>query len=132
MLHVLILRDEVCAACAGVLEELENLREEFPQLRVRERLLSDEPDLVGQLGVVATPAMVVNSQLAFQGTPELGMLRTYLRNAQAGLHDDPEAYPPEDERDPDNIGQEETGSMDPAWRGSGRRPSFGSSPGGRH
>jgi hypothetical protein len=132
MLHVVVLRDEDCPSCGELVSELESLRSEFPRMRIRERMLADEPELVELLGVVATPAMVVNNELAFQGHPDLGMVRTYLRNAEQGLHDDPEAYPPDDERDPANVGQEATGSMDPAWRGSGRRPSFGSNPGGRH
>lgn len=132
MLHVMVLRDEACPSCQELMQELQALKSDFPRLRVRERLLSDEPELVEALGVVATPAMVVNSELAFQGHPDLQMVRTYLRNAENGLHDDPEAYPPDDERDPANVGQEATGSMDPQWRGSGRRPGFGSNPGGRH
>lgn len=132
MLHVLVLRDEDCPSCQEVVEELEQLKSDFPRLRVRERTLGQEPELVESLGVVATPAMVVNNELAFQGHPDLQMLRTYLRNAEKGLHDDPDAYPPEDERDPANVGQEATGSQDPDWRGSGRRPGFGSNPGGRH
>lgn len=132
MLHVVVLRDEECPSCGELLQELEGLRAEFPRMRVRERMLADEPELADLLGIVATPAVVVNNELAFQGHPDLAMVRTYLRNAENGLHDDPEAYPPDDERDPANVGQEATGSMDPAWRGSGRRPSFGSNPGGRH
>jgi hypothetical protein len=99
---------------------------------VRERLITDEPELVRRLGVIAAPAIVVNGELAFQGQPEPERLSNYLRNVQDGLHDDPEAYPPDNERDPENVGQEATGSMDPEWRGSGRRPGFGSNPGGRH
>ncbi|MFN3650433.1 MAG: hypothetical protein ACK47B_12720 [Armatimonadota bacterium] len=132
MLHVLVLRDEECASCDEVREELDGLKSEFPEMRIRERVLDQEPELAGRLGVVATPAVVVNNQLAFQGHPERDFLVNYLRNVQAGLHDDPTAYPPDDERDPEARGQEATGSQDAAWRGSGRRPSFGSSPGGRH
>lgn len=94
--------------------------------------MEDEPELVQRLGVVAAPAIVVNGELAFQGRPEPGRISVYLRNVQDGLHDDPDAYPPADERDPENRGQEATGSMDPEWRGSGRQPGFGSNPGGRH
>ena len=132
MLHVMVLRDEDCPSCPELMRELEQLKAEFPRLLVRDKLLADEPELVDALGVVATPAMIVNNELAFQGHPDLAMVRTYLRNAENGLHDDPEAYAPDDERDPANVGQEATGSMDPQWRGSGRRPSFGSNPGGRH
>lgn len=132
MLHVLLLKDADCPSCDEVLNELRAMEEEFPEMRIRQRLLDQEPELATRLGVVATPAMVVNNQLAFQGHPERDQLRKYLRNEQAGLHSDPDAYPPDDERDPDNVGQEATGSMDTMWRGSGRRPGFGSSPGGRH
>jgi hypothetical protein len=124
MLHVLILRDEVCPSCAELRGELEALQSEFPHMQIGERLLTNEPEIVGELGIVATPALVVNSQLAFQGVPDLSMLRTYLRNAEAGLHDDPDSYPPEDERDPENVGQEALGSMDTVWRGSGRGGAF--------
>lgn len=133
MLHVVVLRDEDCPSCEELLNELESLKSDFPRLHIRERLLSDEPQLIQVLGVVATPAMVINQELAFQGHPDLKMVRTYLQNAEAGLHDDPDAYPPDDERDPANVGQEATGSMDPAHRGSGRRPSWGGGNiGGRH
>lgn len=132
MLHVLLLKDEDCTSCDEVREDLQGLQSEFPEMRVRERMLDQEPELASRLGVVATPAMVVNNELAFQGHPEPEQLRTYLRNVQAGLHDDHDAYPPDDERHPDNMGQEATGSADTTWRGSGRTPSFGSNPGGRH
>jgi hypothetical protein len=132
MLHVLMLHEEACLSCDEVMDELQSLQEEFPRMRIRRRLLEEEPELASRLGVVATPALVINDQLAFQGHPEPDALRTYLRNVEDGLHDDPEVYPPQDERHPDNQGQEATGSQDPAWRGSGRRPSFGSNPGGRH
>ena len=59
-------------------------------------------------------------------------MAVYLKNVEAGLHDDPEAYPPAAERHPENRGQEATGSMDPEWRGSGRRPPANSTHGGRH
>jgi hypothetical protein len=135
MLHVLILRDaEESASCDEVYQELLDAKAQFPEMRIRQRLLEEEPELAASLGVVAAPAVIVNDQLAFQGHPEYQHLWTYLKNVQAGLHDDPDAYPPDDERDPDAKGQEATGSMDPAWRGSGRRPSFGGSgaAGGRH
>jgi hypothetical protein len=133
MLHVLLLRDaDGCEACDEVRDELRTLAVQFPELRIRERRLDEEPALAATLGVVAAPAVVVNDQLAFQGHPERDALFTYLRNVREGLHDDPDAYPPENERDSENRGQEATGSMDPEWRGSGRRPSFGSSVGGRH
>jgi hypothetical protein len=133
MLHVLILRDaDECASCDEVVQELDGLKNEFPRMRVRERRLDQEEVLASRLGVVAAPAIVVNDQLAFQGHPDPGFLRTYLGNAEAGLHDDPDAYPPDDERHPDNQGQEATGSMDPEWRGSGRTPSHASTQGGRH
>jgi hypothetical protein len=132
MLHVLLLTDEDGTSCEDVMGSLRAVQEEFPELRMRQRTLEQEPELVTRLGVVATPALVINNQLAFQGHPERDQLRRYLRNEQAGLHADPEAYPPDDERDPENRGQEATGSADTRWRGSGRTPSFGSSPGGRH
>lgn len=132
MLHVLVLKEDGCASCEEVVQQLEGFKQRFPEMRIRERLLDDEAELATRLGVVAAPAVVVNDQLAFQGHPDDGFLETYFRNVQRGLHDDPYAYPPDDERDPEAQGQEATGSMDPAWRGSGRRPSFGSSPGGRH
>lgn len=132
MLLAMLLRNEECSSCDEVLQELQAMQEEFPDLRIRERLLDDEPELTGRLGVVAAPALVVNGELAFQGHPERDQLRTYLRNVQRGLHDDPDAYPPDDERVAANTGQEATGSMDTEWRGSGRRPGFGSNPGGRH
>ena len=132
MLHVLVLRDEACPSCGEVLEELRGLQEEFPKMRMRMRLLEEEPELAARLGVVATPAVIVNQELAFQGHPEPEFLRAYLKNVEQGLHDDPEVYPPQDERHPDNQGQEATGSMDPEWRGSGRTPAQNSTQGGRH
>jgi len=133
MLHVLVLRDAECGTCDEVLGELESLKSQFPELRIRQRLLDDEPGVAARLGVVATPAIVVNDQLAFQGHADREFLVTYLKNVREGRHDDPDAYPPEDERDPDAQGGDEAlGSMDPEWRGSGKRPSFGSHPGGRH
>jgi hypothetical protein len=133
MLHVLVLRDaDRCASCDEVVRQLEGLKGEFPRMRMRQRLLEEESEFAERLGVVAAPAIIVNDQLAFQGHPDHGFLQTYLRNVQHGLHDNPDAYPPDDERHPDNQGQEATGSMDPEFRGSGRRPGFGSNPGGRH
>src|SRR5688500_14866803 len=113
MLHVLILKDEDCASCDEVLQELERLKNQFPEMGIRQRRLEDEPELASTLGVVATPAVVINDQLAFQGHPDPQFLEAYLKNVQAGLHDDPYAYPPHDERDPEAQGQEATGSMDP-------------------
>jgi len=133
-MRVLVFQEENCPSCGEVLAELESLKDEFPHLHVRVRGLEQEPELTERLGIVATPAMVVNDQLAFQGVPEPEAVRTYFRNVEQGAHDDPEAYPPDDERHPDAKGQEATGSSDPEWRGSGRRPSFGSGSnvGGRH
>jgi len=132
MLHVLLLTDEDCTSSDDVMDSLRSAQEEFPELRIRQRKLDQEPELVTRLGVVATPALIINNQLAFQGHPEPDQLRRFLRNERAGLHADPEAYPPDDERDPENRGQEATGSSDTVWRGSGRTPSFGGSSGGRH
>lgn len=132
MLHVLLLTDEDCTSSDDVMDSLRSAQEEFPELRIRQRKLDQEPELVTRLGVVATPALIINNQLAFQGHPDRDQLRRFLLNEQAGLHADPEAYPPDDERDPENRGQEATGSSDTAWRGSGRTPSFGGSSGGRH
>jgi hypothetical protein len=132
MLHVLVLKDENCAACDEVMQQLDHLKSLYPKMHIRQRLLEEEPEVASRLGVVATPAMIVNGQLAFQGRPDPQFLRAYLNNVEQGLHDNPDAYPPDDERDAENQGQEATGSMDPAYRGSGRSPSFGSSPGGRH
>ena len=132
MIHVLVLKDGDRSACDEVMEQLRSAQEEIPEMRIRTRQLEDEPELAGRLGVVATPAIIVNNELAFQGQPDPDFLRTYLRNVRAGLHDDPEAYPPDDERDPENQGQEATGSMDPAFRGSGRVPASHSTQGGRH
>ena len=128
MLHVLLLRDAECGTCDQVSEELLALQQEFPQMRVRERLLDQEPVLATRLGVIASPALVVNDQLAFQGLPEPDALRTYFRNVLDGLHDDPEVYPPDDERAPENRGQEATGSSE----GGGLAPAGGSRSGGRH
>jgi hypothetical protein len=134
MIHVLLLRDENCQSCEEVMEELRALKEQFPEMRIRERLIDEEPEIAARMGVTATPAVVVNDQLAFQGHPDHPFLWAYFKNVREGRHDDPEVYPPEDERDPEARGQEATGSADPAWRGSGRRPSFGgrSHVGGRH
>ena len=128
MLHVVLLRDAECGTCDVVSEELLALQQEFPQMRIRERRLDQEPVLAGRLGVVASPALVVNDQLAFQGQPDPGALRTYLRNVLDGIHDDPEIYPPDDERAPENRGQENTGSRE----GGGLAPAGGSRSGGRH
>ena len=133
MLHVLVLRDaDECRSCDEVVQELEGMKAEFPKLRLRQRMFEDEPELVTRLGIVAAPGIVVNDQLAFQGHPEHGFLAAYFRNVEAGLHADPEAYAPDDERHPENRGQEATGSMDPEWRGSGRTPARGGTSGGRH
>src|SRR5438309_425417 len=107
MLHVLVLRDaDECRSCDEVVQELEGMKAEFPKLRLRQRMFEDEPELVTRLGIVAAPGIVVNDQLAFQGHPEHGFLAAYFRNVEAGLHADPEAYAPDDERHPDNKGQE--------------------------
>jgi thioredoxin-like negative regulator of GroEL len=120
MLHVLVLTVEGCATCQEMLADIRSAQADFPELKLRERMLDDEPELAQRLGVVGAPALVVNGNLAFQGRLDAEQIRTYLRNEQRGLHNDPDAYPPEDERDPENVGQESLGSMDPAWRGSGR------------
>jgi hypothetical protein len=132
MLHIVVLHEENCPSCDEVIAQLEGLKNEFPEIRVRRRLLDEEPELTGRLGVVATPAVIVNDQLAFQGQPQPDFLAAYLKNVRQGLHDDPDAYPPLNERHPDNQGQEATGSMDPEWRGSGRRPAGRGSHSGRH
>ncbi len=132
MLHVALFRDENCPCCDEALAELRSLEPEFPEMRIRVRQVEEEPELVHRLGIVATPAIVVNDQLAFQGHPGREALATYLRNVRQGLHRDPYAFPPPSERVPEARGEAPLGSMDPEWRGSGRRPAFGSHPGGRH
>ena len=132
MLRVTVLSDGDPASFEDVMEELEHLKSDFPELRVRQRQIEEEPELAGRLGVVASPAIVVNDQLAFHGHPDEGALKTYLDNVRAGLHDDPDVYPPDNERDPEAKGQEATGSQDPEWRGSGRRPAHSTQNRGRH
>lgn len=129
---VLVLQEEECPSCEEVVEELRGLQGEFPDMNLRQRLLDEEPELVTRLGVVAAPAIVVNHQLAFQGHPEPDALRTYLQNVGQGIHGDPDRYPPENERHPDNQGQEATGSQDPEWRGHNHPPSRRGTHGGRH
>lgn len=103
MLRVVLLRDEVCPSCDEVRRELDSLREQFPELHVRERLLREEPYLTERLGVVAAPAVVVNDQLAFQGHPPREALWTYLRNTLAGRHDAPDTFPPADEAETGRV-----------------------------
>jgi len=105
---------------------------DFPEMHLRRRNIDEEPELVTRLGVVAAPAIVVNQELAFQGHPEPQALRTYLTNVERGLHDDADAYPPENERHPENRGQDATGSQDPAYRGHNAPPAHGGRSGGRH
>jgi hypothetical protein len=129
---VLVLEEEECPSCEEVVEELRGLQNEFPDMHLRRRNLDDEPELVTRLGVVAAPAIVVNQELAFQGHPGADAVRTYLRNVGRGLHGDPEAYPLHDERHPENVGQEATGSQDPEWKGHNSPPSHRGTHGGRH
>jgi len=132
MLHVVLLREEEDPSADEVLGQLQSLQEQFPKMRIRQRPLAEETELASRLGVVASPAIVVNGQLAFQGHPDDHFLQAYLKNVEQGLHDDPDAYPPDDERDPENRGQEATGSADPEFRGSGLVPAGHAGHSGRH
>jgi glutaredoxin len=132
MLNVLVLRDEDCPACDRVVRAIEDMQEELPELRLEERLMDDAEDLADWLGASTTPAVVVNNQLALQGHVQDEQIHRYLDMAAHGHYHDPFAIPEPGEVGQAAMGHQDLGTQDPEWRGSGRRPGFGSSPGGRH
>lgn len=76
-----------CSKCGHAKEVLRKLAEEFGENRVhwREVNVLEELDYAVSLGVLSTPAIAIEGELAFTGLPSARKLRTHLETRLAGL-----------------------------------------------
>jgi hypothetical protein len=60
------------------LEVIAQLRQAHPEIRVHEVDLVEHPEVVVKYGVLSTPALAINGELAWQGVPSAQDLRQRL------------------------------------------------------
>jgi len=76
-----LITSTACPACITIKERLKTVIEELDQTRInfREIDVLDNLDYAVELGVLSTPAIVINGKLAFSSVPSLKRLRDILQ-----------------------------------------------------
>ena len=73
-----------CSRCAAAREELRLAAESFPGVRWSEVDVAKEPARAVDVGVVATPALVIDGELAFGSAPSPAQLRAAIGKRVGG------------------------------------------------
>lgn len=81
MNRVQLVKTENCSHCGQVKQVLEKLAPEFPEMKVREIPMATEEGmkLVQKHGIMASPGIIINGELAFQGGATEEQLRKALK-----------------------------------------------------
>lgn len=57
---------------------LENVRSQFPEVRLVEVDITQHPEIAVKYRIMATPAIAINGKLEFTGVPKEGVLRNRI------------------------------------------------------
>ncbi len=81
-LYIELITGSSCPACVTIKERLKRIINELnpEQINFREIDLLEEIDYAVDLGVINTPAIVLNGKLAFSAVPSLKNLRNTLQD----------------------------------------------------
>lgn len=80
MINVQLVKTQGCAHCAQTLEVLEKIKPDYPNLKVEEILMTTKQgmELVQKHAIMASPGVIINGKLAFQGGATEKQLRKAL------------------------------------------------------
>jgi thiol-disulfide isomerase/thioredoxin len=88
-IEIIILTAPGCTTCdqakAAVQKVVEQIGQEIPGLSYRAVDVTDSPEIGTRYGILSTPAIVVNDQLAFRGVPKEKALRKMLESMKRDL-----------------------------------------------
>ena len=81
-LYIELITGSYCPACITIKERLKTIIDEFDpvQIEFRERDVLEDIDYAVALGVINTPAIILNGKLAFSAVPSLKKLRNTLKD----------------------------------------------------
>ena len=80
MIDVQLVKTQNCSNCAQVYDLLKKLAPEFPDIKVEEILMTTKKgmELVQKHSIMASPGVIINGKLAFNGGVSEGQLRKKL------------------------------------------------------
>ena len=88
-IEIIILTAPGCTTCdqakAAVQKVVEQIGQEMPGLSYRTVDVADSPEIGTRYGILSTPAIVVNDQLAFRGVPKEKALKKMLESMKRDL-----------------------------------------------
>lgn len=82
MIEIELVKTQNCSHCARVKEVLKKLAPEFPDMKVKEILMTTDKgmELVQKYGIMASPGVIINGKLAFTGGASESQLRNKLND----------------------------------------------------
>ena len=88
-IEIIILTAPGCTTCdqakAAVQKVVAQIGQEIPGLSYRTVDVADSPEIGTRYGILSTPAIVVNDQLAFRGVPKEKALKKMLESMKRDL-----------------------------------------------
>lgn len=80
MINVQLVKTQDCSHCGQVKDLLKKLAPEFPEMKVKEILMTTDKgmELVQKHGIMSSPGVIINGKLAFTGGASEEQLRKKL------------------------------------------------------
>jgi len=79
MIQLKLLTTSGCSRCDQAKQVIQKVQPDFPDLKVEIINLMEHPEMAVQYGVMVSPAIVINEQVAFVGGVREDRLRERLR-----------------------------------------------------
>lgn len=83
MVKVEILSSPGCHSCETAKKKIhqivEEMREEIPDLEVKEHDVTEAPELMAEHQIMSTPAILVNGKVVYTGVPKRETIQEYIR-----------------------------------------------------
>lgn len=78
MIHLKLLTTSGCSKCNQAKKTIDNVRPDFPDMRVEIINLMEQPGLAVKYGVMVSPAIIIDEKVAFIGGVKEDQLRKKL------------------------------------------------------
>ena len=75
MVIIKIFKTPGCASCVRTLDLIKNVIKDYPKLKIKEINIVNHPDDAVKYGVMTSPTIVINEEIAFAGLPSEKALR---------------------------------------------------------